>query len=223
MSLQVAGIVKGFRTGGREVEVLRGIDFELDDGEAVVITGPSGSGKSTLLHIIGTLESPDSGTVRIGGRDPFALDERELAGFRNRTVGFVFQDHYLLPQYDVLENVTIPALASRETAEGSEDRARDLLERVGLGHRLDHRPAELSGGEKQRVALARALVNRPALVLCDEPTGNLDPSTAEAVADLLLQLHEQEAGNLVAVTHSGELADRFRRRLRLREGKCSEA
>lgn len=175
--------------------------------------GPSGSGKSTLLNVLGGLEPPTSGTVTLFGRDPFRLPEPELASFRNREVGFVFQEHCLLPQCSVLENVLVPALvAPRGSHEG---RARELLARVGLGERLDHRPAELSGGERQRVALARALVLQPRLLLCDEPTGNLDAASAAAVADLLFELHAREQTILVLVTHSAELAARFADRRRL--------
>ncbi len=180
--------------------------------------GPSGSGKSTLLHILGTLDTPTSGSVTLGGRDPFALGDRELAAFRNRELGFVFQDHCLLPQCSALENVLAPTLVATSRA-GHEARARELLARVGLGDRLDHRPAELSGGEKQRVALARALVLNPRLLLCDEPTGNLDGAAAEAVADLLLELFGREQSVLIVVTHSDGLARRFSDRRRLAEGR----
>ncbi len=170
--------------------------------------GPSGSGKSTLLHILGALEPPTSGTVTLDGDNPFQLDERALAKFRNRKVGFVFQDHCLLPQCSVLENVLTPTLVS-SSDNGSLDRARALLDQVGLAERLDHRPAELSGGEKQRVALARALINEPLLLLCDEPTGNLDHRSAEVVASLLLELHSRQQTILIVVTHSAELASKF--------------
>ncbi len=222
ISLDVSDVHKHFTTARDRVEVLRGISFTLAAGDSVAITGPSGSGKSTLLQIAGTLDQPSSGTVEINGREPFALPEPELARFRNSTVGFVFQEHYLLPQYSVLENVLVPSLAYPAAA-GDEPRARalDLIERVGLTHRLEHRPAELSGGERQRVAVARALVNRPSLVLCDEPTGSLDQTTAGAVGDLLAELHD-DASILIVVTHSLELAGRFGRRFELREGLCSE-
>lgn len=170
--------------------------------------GPSGSGKSTLLHILGALDTPSSGSVTLDGASPFELDERALAAFRNEKVGFVFQDHCLLPQCSVLENVLTPTLVSRSKGDRTE-RARMLLDQVGLTERLDHRPAELSGGEKQRVALARALINEPVLLLCDEPTGNLDSKSAETVASLLLELHAQQKTILVVVTHSAELAARF--------------
>jgi lipoprotein-releasing system ATP-binding protein len=187
----------------------------------VAITGPSGSGKSTLLHLIGTLDRPTSGRIEIDGKEPYGLPEPELARYRNETVGFVFQDHHLLPQYTVLENVLIPTLAFGGTeADGA--RARELLRRVDLSDRLDHRPSQLSGGERQRVAVARALINRPGLLLCDEPTGSLDGKTAEAVSSLLFELHGEEGGILIVVTHSLELAGRFENRLELREGRCCE-
>jgi lipoprotein-releasing system ATP-binding protein len=219
--LEVAALCKTFGDGPDAVEVLRGADLAASGGESVAIMGPSGSGKSTLLHCIGTLEPPTSGSVRINGSDPFELAEAEIARFRNRTIGFVFQDHHLLPQYSVLENVLLPTVAF-PGADGDESRARDLLERVGLAHRLDHRPAELSGGERQRVAIARALINSPALLLCDEPTGNLDGQTADAVADMLVALHTEASTVLVVVTHSPRLAERFGRRVELEDGRCVE-
>ena len=221
--LELESVHKSFTLGPHRVEVLRGVSLTLGSDEALAITGPSGSGKSTLLHLIGTLDTPTSGSIRIGGEDPFALPEPELARFRNRVVGFVFQDHHLLPQYSVLENVLIPTLAFPRDAAGDEPWARKLLERVGLGERLDHRPAELSGGERQRVAVARALVNRPRILLCDEPTGNLDRANASAVTDVLFELHREEETALIVVTHSQEIAARFDRRAELSEGRCSEA
>jgi lipoprotein-releasing system ATP-binding protein len=220
--LKVSELSKSFETDVHRVEVLRGLSFEMARGEALAITGPSGSGKSTLLHVIGTLDRPSAGSVEIDGRRPHELPEPELARFRNGTVGFVFQDHHLLPQYTVLENVLIPTLASADGRAGKEERARELLRRVDLLHRLDHRPAELSGGERQRVAVARALINGPSLLLCDEPTGSLDRQTAETVAGLLFDLHREEGNVLIVVTHSQTLAERFRRRLELREGRCFE-
>lgn len=221
--LAASGLTRSFELGGREVPVLTGVDLHLSAGEAAVITGPSGSGKSTLLHLLGTLDTPDAGALEIDGRDPFALAEAELARFRNRTVGFVFQAAHLLPQYSLMENVLLPAYAFPEDAGEAGERAERLLGRVGLGDRLDHRPSELSGGERQRAALARALVNAPRVVLCDEPTGSLDRATGREVADLLFELHEREGTLLVAVTHSPELAERFPRRFRLEEGRCVEA
>ena len=220
--LELSGVGKSFTLGPQTVHVLRDADLTLAAGDALAITGPSGSGKSTLLHLIGTLDEPTSGSVRIDGSDPFELSEPELARFRNQTVGFIFQDHHLLPQYTVLENVLIPTLAFKHDG-SAEEWARELLERVGLGDRLAHRPAELSGGERQRVAVARALVNRPALLLCDEPTGNLDRKNANAVIDLLFDLHAGSERILIVVTHSPEIAARFPRRAELIEGRCVEA
>jgi lipoprotein-releasing system ATP-binding protein len=180
--------------------------------------GPSGSGKSTLLYILGTLDRPTAGSVRLDGKDPFALPERPLADFRNRHIGFIFQDHHLLPQCSVLENVLIPTLVAADDRGKVEVWARELLERVGLSQRLDHRPAELSGGERQRVAVARALIHHPMLLLADEPTGNLDRRTARAVGQLLLDLHRQENTILVVVTHSTELARTLPRQMEMAEG-----
>ena len=196
--------------------------MEVRRGEALAITGPSGSGKSTLLHCLGTLTPPSSGTIQIEGQNPFLLPELKLAEFRNKVVGFVFQDHHLLPQYSVLENTLMPALAFPASELDAEKRARKLLDRVGLSHRHEHRPRLLSGGERQRVAVARALMNSPRLLLCDEPTGNLDFSNAEMIADLLFELHEEELTSLIVVTHSRELAGRFARRYAIREGRLSE-
>jgi lipoprotein-releasing system ATP-binding protein len=206
MSLSVSHLCKDFSTRTGSLSILNDLSFDLSPGDALAVMGPSGSGKSTLLHILGTLDRPTSGNVRLEGRDPFTLPERDLAGFRNRHIGFVFQDHYLLPQCSVLENVLIPVLAGHEDRTAAERFGRELLDRVGLAGRLEHRPAELSGGERQRVAIARALINKPKLLLADEPTGNLDRRTAEAVGALLLELHRQETNILVVVTHSSELA-----------------
>ncbi|MEM1178430.1 MAG: ABC transporter ATP-binding protein [Acidobacteriota bacterium] len=206
------------------VDVLRGISFDMSAGEALAVTGPSGSGKSTLLQILGTLDRPGQGTVSIGGTDPFSLDDDGLARFRNRTVGFIFQDHHLLPQYSVLENVLVPTLAFPDQVDGDAAAyARELLDKVGLGHRLDHRPAEISGGERQRVAVARSLINKPTLLLCDEPTGSLDPVTAGTVSDLLIDMHGAAGTLLIVVTHSMDLAGRFARRIELQEGRCVES
>lgn len=222
VSLKVDDVHKSYATALDQVEVLRGISIGLAGGDSLAITGPSGSGKSTLLQILGTLDEPTTGTVEINGRKPFSLPEPDLARFRNSAIGFVFQDHHLLPQYSVLENVLVPTFAfSRPDREATRDRALELLERVGLDHRLDHRPSELSGGERQRVAVARALINRPSLLLCDEPTGSLDQANAGSIGDLLCDLHSAST-ILVVVTHSLELAGRFQRRFELREGLCSE-
>jgi lipoprotein-releasing system ATP-binding protein len=184
--------------------------------------GPSGSGKSTLLHILGALDPPTSGNVRLGGVDPYQLGENEQAAFRGRQIGFVFQDHLLLPQLSALGNVLVPALpVTSEPPAAREQRARGLLKAVGLSARMDHRPAELSGGERQRVAIARALIRQPALVLCDEPTGNLDRASAESIADLLLSLHAERRMILVAVTHSPAFAGRFARRCELRDRRLT--
>jgi lipoprotein-releasing system ATP-binding protein len=218
----VTDLRKEYPSPGGALPILAGLTFTLQRGQAVAVMGPSGSGKSTLLYILGTLEPPTSGAVRLDGRDPFALSEAELAAFRNRQVGFVFQDHCLLPQCSVLENVLTPTLVSGDAGK-SLDRARWLLEEVGLAARADHRPAQLSGGERQRVALARALVLEPALLLCDEPTGNLDRHTADSVASLLLDLHRKQNTILVVVTHSAELAARLPRRWSLVEGRLRDA
>jgi len=215
--LKVESIDKRFPTRTDDLVVLRDVSLELDVGDSAVIVGPSGSGKSTLLNILGTLEPPSEGSVLLDGCDPFSLPPRELARFRNRSVGLIFQDHHLLPQCSVLENVLVPALTERR-AEDMPTRARELLEHVGLTDRLDHRPAELSGGERQRVAIARALINRPRLVLADEPTGNLDRKTAERVGQLLAQLHQEQELILVVVTHSEALAERFARKYELVDG-----
>jgi lipoprotein-releasing system ATP-binding protein len=224
MALFASRLAKEYPTRSGALVVLRDVNLSLERGEALAILGPSGSGKSTLLHILGTLDRPTSGSVSLEGADPFALSERELADFRNRRIGFVFQDHHLLPQCSVLENVLVPTLVSEHTQPAeTESYARRLLERVGLGDRLDHRPAEISGGERQRVAVARALVLKPVLLLADEPTGNLDRKNARAVGDLLLELHREENNILVVVTHSGELAGAFPRRSEVNEGTLTPA
>jgi lipoprotein-releasing system ATP-binding protein len=223
VSLAVHDVHKRYETGSDPVVVLNGASLDLAPGEALAITGPSGSGKSTLLHLIGTLDRPTSGTIEIGGTDPFRLSEPELARFRNQRIGFVFQDSHLLPQYTVLENVLVPTVAFPDKGadpKAAEARAVELLQRVGLGHRLKHRPAELSGGERQRAAVARALINRPGLLLCDEPTGSLDRAASGAVADLLFELHAAERTILIVVTHSLDLAARFPHRCELVEGRC---
>ena len=209
MSLVVEHVSKEYPTRGpAPLTVLRAASLALDRGDAAAVMGPSGSGKSTFLHILGTLDRPTAGTVALDGTDPFALPEAKLAQFRNARIGFVFQDHHLLPQCSVLENVLIPTLVSAGTSPAeTEAYARQLLDRVGLAGRLDHRPAELSGGERQRVAVARALVLKPTLLLADEPTGNLDRANAQAVGELLLELHAQERTVLVVVTHSAELGE----------------
>lgn len=219
MALVVEQLRKEFPTRSGPLLVLQEIALELGRGESLAIMGPSGSGKSTFLYILGTLEAPTAGSVRLDGDNPFALSEPALAEFRNRRIGFVFQDHHLLPQCSALENVLIPTLVQRPPDPNREARARQLLERVGLGERLEHRPAELSGGERQRAAVARALINRPTLLLADEPTGNLDRKSAQNVAALLLELAAQENAILIAATHSLEIAARFPRRMELIDGR----
>jgi lipoprotein-releasing system ATP-binding protein len=222
MSLVANQLTKSYPTRSDPLLVLRGVTLHLKRGDALAVMGPSGSGKSTLLHILGTLDRPTSGTLSLDGADPFQLSERELAAFRNERIGFVFQEHHLLPQCSVLENVLIPTLVSRTgTAPDCVAYAHDLLKRVGLAHRLNHRPAELSGGERQRVAVARALVLKPLLVLADEPTGNLDRVNAQAVGELLLELHREQNTILVVVTHSIELAKLFPLQSEMQDGCLS--
>lgn len=220
--LFIAGLTKDYSGATGPVPVLKGIDLAMNRGEAMAITGPSGCGKSTLLQILGTLDRPSAGTVTLLGNSPFGLDDRALAKFRNRQIGFIFQDHHLLPQCTVVENVLIPALAGPGTDEKTESRAKQLLDRVGLSHRLTHRPAQLSGGERQRVAVCRALINQPVLLLADEPTGNLDRVHAQTVGKLLLELNTENNSILLCVTHSTELAEQFPRRSDLRDGKLVE-
>jgi lipoprotein-releasing system ATP-binding protein len=222
MTLRIQNISKSYPTRAEPLVVLRDVSFELAAGGNLAILGPSGSGKSTLLNILGTLEPPTAGRVTIDDQDPAQFDEPRLAAFRNRRIGFVFQEHHLLPQCSVLENVLVPTVAAGPTTSASIERAKMLLDRVGLSSRLDHRPAELSGGERQRVALARALINQPSLLLADEPTGNLDQTTADTVGRLLLDLHQQEQMMLVVVTHSLRLAGLMSRRMQLDQGRLQE-
>lgn len=208
--------------GEARIEVLRGVDLELEPGERVAIVGPSGSGKSTFLHMLGLLDRPTGGRLLLDGVDVHGLSEIERSRVRNRSIGFVFQSHLLLPEHDALGNVMIPVRLAGGSAAIARARAEALLRAVGLGHRTNHRPGEMSGGEQQRVALARALVMGPGLVLADEPTGNLDPATSWGVFDLMLQLNQQLGSTLVVVTHSRELAERFPRRLLLQDGRFLE-
>jgi lipoprotein-releasing system ATP-binding protein len=219
--LQVSNLSKHYSTPRGPLVVLSDVTFALSPGEAAVVTGPSGSGKSSLLHVLGALDPPSSGTVTLDGRNAFALPPKAMAEFRNAEVGFVFQDHCLLPQCSVLENVLVPTLVAPDGAGGGSDtsRARQLIEQVGLADRVDHRPGELSGGEKQRVAIARALIRQPRLVLCDEPTGNLDQQSASVVASLLLDLHRRQQNILVVVTHSERLAAQFPIRFEIADGR----
>lgn len=218
-SLFVEKLSKQYPTRSEPLIVLRSISLTLDPGDNVAILGPSGSGKSTLLHVLGTLEPPTSGIVELLGEHPFELTEPELARFRNRNIGFVFQEHHLLPQLSVLENVLVPALADGKPNSDVANRAHELVNRVGLSNRLEHRPGELSGGERQRVAVARALLMQPALLLADEPTGSLDRTNAQAVSQLLVELQREERNMLVVVTHSLELAALCSRKLQLDDGK----
>jgi lipoprotein-releasing system ATP-binding protein len=216
--LAVTNVSKDYPTPRGPLPVLSAVTFSLAPGEAAAITGPSGSGKSSLLYMLGALEPPTAGEITLGGQNPFSLPAKGLADFRNGQIGFVFQDHCLLPQCTVLENVLVPTLVA--TGNGDEGpHARALLDQVGLSSRLEHRPGELSGGEKQRVAIARALIRRPRLVLCDEPTGNLDQLSASAVASLLLDLHKTQQNILIVVTHSDRLAAQFPIRFELADGK----
>jgi lipoprotein-releasing system ATP-binding protein len=209
-------------SAGEPLVVLDGASLTLESGQSIAILGPSGSGKSTLLAILGTLERPTSGYVTLAGADPFALPDAELARFRSRHVGFVFQDHHLLPQCTVLENVLVPFLANGKAGRAEVALAQELIGRVGLGERSLHRPAQLSGGERQRAAVARALVRQPELVLADEPTGNLDRATAESIAALLVELQRERDSMLVVVTHSEALAAHMQRRVALKEGRLVE-
>jgi lipoprotein-releasing system ATP-binding protein len=214
--LEVQKISKQYPTAAGPLAVLSNVDLSLTPGDAAAIMGPSGSGKSTLLYILGALEPPTSGTVALDGRNPFQLEPAALAAFRNEQIGFVFQDHCLLPQCTVVENVLIPTLVAKNT-NGTVARARELVTQVGLSARADHRPAALSGGERQRVAIARALIRAPRLLLCDEPTGNLDRSAADNVASVLLDLHQRQQTILVIVTHSPQLAERCPIRFELKD------
>lgn len=222
--LKIDKVSKSYPTPRGDLPILNGVSLTLTRGEATAIMGPSGSGKSTLLYIVGALDPPSSGTVTLDGIDPYALGERDQAAFRNEHIGFVFQDHSLLPQCSVLENVLTPTLVApggRKHGAADDTHAREILEQVGLSGRLDHRPGELSGGEKQRAAIARALIRNPTLLLCDEPTGNLDASIADSVASLLLDLHRVHNTILIVVTHSDALARRLPSRYRMADHRLS--
>ena len=214
--LNVSHLSKEYPGPAGPLAVLSDVSFSLEPGDAAAIMGPSGSGKSSLLYVLGALEPPSSGTITLDGQNPFQLSPDGLAAFRNRSVGFVFQDHCLLPQCTVLENVLVPTLVAEDDG-GDAKRARDLVEQVGLSGRIDHRPGELSGGERQRVAIARALVRAPRMLLCDEPTGNLDRASADQISALLLDLHHRQRGVLIVVTHSAQLAARFPIRFELQD------
>jgi lipoprotein-releasing system ATP-binding protein len=213
--LRVSDLYKDYPTPADPLIVLRGVSLTMRPGESLAIVGPSGSGKSTLLNILGTLDRPSSGTVMIGDVNPFALPPADLARFRAERIGFVFQDHHLLPQCTAIENVLLPRLALGRVRGEDAERAQYLLGKVGVASRSNHRPGELSGGERQRVAVARALMNRPSLVLADEPTGNLDAVSSEAVGELLAEVTREAAAILIVVTHSAALARGFDRRMRM--------
>jgi lipoprotein-releasing system ATP-binding protein len=217
--VSVRGLGKTYLMGDRRLEVLRGLSLDIAAGELVALTGPSGAGKSTFLHVLGTLDAPSGGQVLYDGEDVFARGEEALASFRNGTVGFVFQSHHLLPEFTALENAMMPALIRRLPRAEAAVRAEEVLALVGLSDRLTHRPGELSGGEQQRVALARALCLRPRLLLADEPTGNLDPRTAEGIHALLVDLNARLGITAVVVTHNERLAEALPRRLRLAAGR----
>jgi len=220
--MTVRGLCKSFNNNGVEIEVLKDLDLDLDQGETVAIVGASGIGKSTLLHILGTLDRPDSGTVLFQNKNVFRFDDVRLANFRNETIGFVFQFHHLLPEFTALENVMMPALIKGLNKKEAITAAEAILTRVGLAHRLPHRMGELSGGEQQRVALARALVMKPAILLADEPTGNLDKKNSEQVHRLLSELNQELGMTLVVVTHNPDLAAYMSRRVTLAEGQLTE-
>ena len=220
--LRADNISKSYPTPRGPLPILASASLALEQGDAIAIVGPSGTGKSTLLYILGALEPPTSGEVTLDGRNPFTLSDEDVSAFRNREVGFVFQDHCLLPQCTVLENVLIPTMVGTDKSD-LQQRAKQLLDQVGLSHRLDHRPSELSGGEKQRVSIARAMIRAPKLLLCDEPTGNLDRHAAMQVADLLLEMNRASKTILVVVTHSAELAGRFPKVFELLEGRLEAA
>jgi lipoprotein-releasing system ATP-binding protein len=216
--IDIRGLKKSYTGRGKTVDVIRGVDLAIETGETIAIVGASGVGKSTLLNIIGTLDRPTSGTVEFSGERVFEYDDKRLAEFRNRTIGFVFQFHHLLPEFTALENVVLPARIGGADRLEAEERATELLREVGLGERLDHKPGELSGGEQQRAAIVRALVQEPRVVLADEPTGNLDTRTGDEVFELMMELHTRRGTTLVVVTHNMALAEKMDRTLVMLDG-----
>ncbi len=223
MLIQAKGLWKVFETVGAKVEALRGVDLNISEGETLAVVGVSGSGKSTLLHVLGTLERPSSGEVLFSGEDIFRKNDRDIAAFRNSEIGFVFQFHYLLPEFSALENVMMPCLINGMDSTHAREISQDILAKVGLESRLEHRPGELSGGEQQRVAIARAVVLKPKVILADEPTGNLDLDTGESILDLFLMLNDEYGITSVLVTHNMTIANRLNRRIRLSDGKIVDA
>ena len=216
---EITDLHKSYWMDDREIAVLQGVDLKIHRGERISIIGASGSGKSTFLHVLGTLDLPTSGTVKFGAQDVFAWTSASLAAFRNKTIGFCFQFHHLLPEFTALENVRMPAMIQRMNAADADNRAKAMLDLVGLGHRVDHRPGELSGGEQQRVAIARALVLEPQILLADEPTGNLDETSARGIHDLIDEMNERTGLTVVLVTHSSALAKHMPRQLVMNEGR----
>jgi len=221
--LEAKGVFRSFQTGSVILDVLKGVDLEIYQGEIVALIGPSGSGKSTLLHILGALDRPDKGSINLDSVEVFSLNDKELAYLRNRTVGFVFQFHHLLPEFSALENVMLPKLIAGKGIKSIENKAMELLDEVGLKDRKDHKPGELSGGEQQRVAVARALINDPKIVIADEPSGNLDRNTAESLHNLILELNRSRNQTFVLATHNLELAQRANRTFRLKDGQVEPA
>ncbi len=221
--LEVVDLHKSYFLNGKRIDVLRGVNVRIEKGELVSLIGASGTGKSTFLHVLGTLDAPAAGSLLFEGRSVFEMNDAQVAEFRNQTIGFVFQSHYLLPEFSALENVAMPALIHREDRRSALKRARELLDRVGLGERAEHKPGELSGGESQRVALARALMLKPALLLADEPTGNLDPATGEGIHQLLRDINRDLGVTAIVVTHNEVLAKSMPRQLRLLSGQVVTA
>jgi lipoprotein-releasing system ATP-binding protein len=220
--LEAKGVFRSFQTGSVILDVLKGVDLEIYQGEIVALIGPSGSGKSTLLHILGALDRPDKGSINLDSVEVFSLNDKELAHLRNRSVGFVFQFHHLMPEFSALENVMMPKLIAGEGIKNIENKAMELLDEVGLKDRTDHKPGELSGGEQQRVAVARALINDPKIVIADEPSGNLDRSTAESLHNLILELNRDRNQTFVLATHNLELAQRANRIFKLKDGQVEQ-